>query len=119
MAFFATWCPGCVDEVAQLEQFQTSYDNRRVVLIGVNVAQPTDALRAFLSEKGINYKVLLDDNAAVSADYGVEVLGLPLVVGIGADGVVRYMGSALPPDLDAFVASLEPGGPKAEPKRTP
>ena len=44
---------------------------------------------------------------------------MPLVAGIGADGVVRYMGSALPKDLEAFVASLEPGRPEAEPTRAP
>jgi thiol-disulfide isomerase/thioredoxin len=74
MGFFATWCPACMDEVAQLKQLQYSYDKRAVVLPGVNAAQPADALRAFVSEKRINYKVLLDENGAVSANYGVEVL---------------------------------------------
>ena len=119
MVFFATWCPICMDEVPQLKSFQTRYDKRRIAFVAINVEQPAHTVEQFIKAKGVNYKVLLDEDGSVSAKYGLEVTGLPLILGIDAAGVVRHMDNALPGDLDAFVASLEPAVAAADTTRSP
>lgn len=119
LAFFATWCPICMEEVPQLKSFQASYDKRNIAFLAVNVAQPAHAVEQFIKDRGVNYKVLLDEDGSVSAKYGVEVTGIPLIVGIDAGGTVRYMKNGLPGDLDAFVSSLEPAVAAADTTRSP
>ena len=119
MAFFATWCALCVEEAPQLVSFQSSYDKRSVVLMGVNVQEPPGTVQEFINDNGVNYKVLLDEDGAVSAKYGLEVMGMPLIVGIDSGGIVRYLGSELPKNLESFVSSLEPAGGATDTTRSP
>ena len=119
MVFFATWCPICMSEVPQLVSYQPSYGKRGVALLGVNVQEPPGTVQEFIKDKGVNYKVLLDEDGSVSAKYGSEVTGLPLIVGVDSDGIVRYLGSELPKDLESFVSSLEPAGGATDTTRSP
>lgn len=108
LAFFATWCPYCMEEVPELKDLQSTYGNRGVAFFAVNIEQPEHVVKEFMSERGVNYKVLLDADGSVSAHYGWEVTGIPLIVGIDAEGTVQYVANALPKSRGDFMSSLEP-----------
>ena len=109
MAFFATWCAACMEEVPSLIAFQSSYADRRVELIGVDNDQPAHVVKQFAEARKVNYKLVLDPDGTVARAYGVA--GFPTFVGIDAAGTIRYAGNVLPGDLDALVKQLETGGP--------
>ena len=109
MAFFATWCAACMEEVPSLIAFQGRYADRRVELIGVDNDQPAHVVKRFAEARKVNYKLVLDPDGTVATAYGV--VGFPTFVGIDAAGTVRYVGNVLPGDLDALVKQLETGGP--------
>jgi peroxiredoxin len=108
LAFFATWCPYCMEEVPNLIAFQTAYKDRSVELIGVDLDQPAHVVKRFAEERKTNYKLLLDPGGQVATAYGI--VGIPTIVGIDATGTVRYVANGLPKDLDALVKQLEAGG---------
>jgi len=108
LAFFATWCPYCMEEVPSLIAFQNAYKDRSVELIGVDLDQPAQVVKRFAEERKINYKLLLDPGGRVTTTYGV--VGIPALVGIDATGTVRYLANGLPENLDALVKQLEAGG---------
>jgi len=66
--FFATWCPPCKAEVPDFINLQNSYGDKDFTMVGVALVDQNDA-RAFVSRMGINYPVLLGDEA-VNSVYG-------------------------------------------------
>ena len=77
--FWATWCPPCR---AEMPDIQALYENREeegenaLVVLGVaapNYGQETDAegIAAFMEENGYTYPVLMDEDGALTAAYGI------------------------------------------------
>lgn len=81
--FWATWCAPCQDEMADLQRLSGHYPERLAVL-GVNMRESPEAIRAFLGETGIRFPILLEPGDEMLLAYGVR--GLPLTALIGPDG---------------------------------
>jgi thiol:disulfide interchange protein DsbD len=107
MAYFATWCAACMEEVPSLVAFQSHYKDRAIELIGVDFDQPAHVVKQFAEARKVNYRLVLDTGGAVASIYGV--VGYPSFVGIDAAGNVRYVDNVLPDDLDTLVKQLETG----------
>jgi len=117
LVFFATWCPGCMEEVPHIKRFADLARERGVLVYGVNLKQTQDVIDAFVREYAVNYRILLDRDATVTRDYAVT--GIPLIVGIDAEGLIRYRDHALPADEEALLRSLAPAGTAAAPEKKP
>ncbi|MFW5858094.1 MAG: redoxin domain-containing protein [Planctomycetota bacterium] len=104
LVFFATWCPSCMAEVPSVKRLAETAAAGRVRVLGVNYRQASEVVHRFIEERKVNYDVLLDADGAVAQAYAVH--GIPLVVGIDADGVVRYREHHIPEGFDAFLAML-------------
>ncbi len=104
LVFFATWCPACMAEVPQVKKFVRASRDKGVLVYGVNIRQTGRVVQRFVKERGINYRILLDKNAAVAYAYGVS--GIPLVVGIDARGIIRYRAHSMPKDAAGFITLL-------------
>lgn len=88
--FWASWCAPCRDEMPLLNRAAEQFNDRGLIIIGVNVtAKDTVAnARAFSDEFEIRYPVVFDDTGVVS--FGrYSVLGLPTSVFIDAYGIIR------------------------------
>lgn len=81
--FWATWCAPCREEMADLERLSRQYPQRLVVL-GVNMRESPETIRAFLAETRISFAILLEPDDEMLLAYGVR--GLPLTALIGPDG---------------------------------
>jgi len=102
--FFATWCPPCIRGVPHMKSFVEATRDKNVLVYGINIKQSREIVERFVKTRRINYRILLDSDAAVAKKYGV--VGIPFIVGIDAAGVIRYAGHSLPKDRDAFVKTL-------------
>lgn len=111
LVFFATWCPGCMEEAPVVKKFVDSVRDKNVLVYGINLRQDADKVEKFVKEYGINYRILMDTDAAVATKYNVT--GIPLVVGVDSEGVVRYRDNGLPQDWSGLAASLTEKLPKA------
>jgi cytochrome c biogenesis protein CcmG, thiol:disulfide interchange protein DsbE len=87
IAFFASWCHPCEEELPVLEQYaEDEGDRLHVVAISFRDL-PSDS-EQFVRRLGVTYPALIDEpTAPVGGRYGVR--GIPQTVFIDADGVVR------------------------------
>jgi cytochrome c biogenesis protein CcmG, thiol:disulfide interchange protein DsbE len=106
VVFWATWCVPCLEEVPTLRAMQEKFQSRGLQIFGivVNMSQTVDGVRTAAKDLKINYPILWDDGGEVQDRY--KVAFIPQNFLIGKDGVIRYVGTSLPPNYESLVDSL-------------
>jgi thiol-disulfide isomerase/thioredoxin len=85
--FWATWCPPCKMEIPWLIDFQKKYADRGFTVIGISEDDPPfTQVSSFAQQIGMNYPVLISDDATSKAFGGVDYL--PASYYIGRDGKI-------------------------------
>jgi len=84
--FWATWCGPCRLSMPLLEDLQKEYPNE-LVLLAVNLQEPLDEVRQYVTAQRIRSRVLLDEEGTVGRAYGSE--SIPMQVLIDQKGIVR------------------------------
>ena len=112
--FWASWCLPCRDEAPALKELWNRWHGQGLVLVGINSQDGYDDASAFLTEFNVPYLNVIDTDGIASIDYGV--VGLPVTMFIGKDGVVRqrYVGALkldiVEPWIQGLVAEASPVG---------
>jgi len=95
VAFFATWCPPCIQEIPTLIALQDSYKPKGFSVVAFSVDEGDLApLEKLIVKKGINYPVLIA-NPYITRSFG-GVTGIPAVFLVNRKGeiVKKYLGYA-------------------------
>lgn len=96
--FWATWCGPCRLSMPVLEDLQKEYSSD-LVLLAVNLQEPLDDVRQYVTEQHIGSRVLLDEDGKVGMIYGSE--SIPMQVLIDQKGIVRDVQLGFSPSLGA------------------
>ena len=91
LVFSATWCPYCVAEIPDLNAFYDKHQDKDVKLINVDIQESIAKVTAFAEKHKIKYTVVLDADGKVAGKY--EVYGIPTIILIDEDGIIKYRGS--------------------------
>jgi peroxiredoxin len=79
--FWATWCPPCVKEVPGYVDLQRRYGERGLTVIGISLdRQGPEVVREFMRRHGVNYPMVMGDDAVVAAFGGVQAIPTTFVV---------------------------------------
>lgn len=104
--FWATWCPPCRQEIPGFVALQKQYGDRGLVVIGVSLDQKgPPVVKDFMEQFGMNYPVVMGDQAMVDAFGGIE--GIPTTFIINRQGhiMAKHVGYA---DQQTFEAAIKP-----------
>ncbi len=88
MNFWATWCEPCRAEMPQIQALHDQFKDKGLVVIGINYSEPAETAKKYFTEGKFTIGNLLDASSEVYEKYGGE--GIPKVVLIDKDGIVRY-----------------------------
>jgi thiol-disulfide isomerase/thioredoxin len=102
--FWATWCPPCRAAMPILDGMQKENpDNLAIVAIG-GQSENEDTVRKFVTEHKESINNLFDADQSVFTPFESE--GIPLVVVLSTDGVVRWIGNPHDPKFKPAVAKV-------------
>lgn len=91
--YWATWCPPCIAEMPELEDFHQHHKDRDAVVLGVNLESiDPELLRSFVDDLPISYPILMGE-PATSTELG-KIPGLPTSYLVSPSGevVARQVG---------------------------
>jgi cytochrome c biogenesis protein CcmG/thiol:disulfide interchange protein DsbE len=88
VTFWASWCPPCRAEAADLEAAWRKAQNKDVVFLGVNIQDQEDQARAFIKEFDVTFPNGRDESGKLALEYGVW--GIPEAFFISPDGKITY-----------------------------
>ena len=102
---WATWCPPCRETIPELNALAAKFKGD-VVVIGLSKENP-EVVKGFMAKTKMAYPVAVDTKGRTSDAIGVE--GIPHVLVMSPDGVVRWQGFPLDdaePLTEATVARI-------------
>ena len=86
--FWGSWCPPCRSEIPDFISFYNEYGERGVEIVGVALERDGGvAVKSFVKEHGINYRVVLGDQE-VTQKYG-GIRAVPTTFVIDRSGIIR------------------------------
>lgn len=90
ITFWATTCPGCVEEIPRMIALQEKFGPKGVQVIGMAMSYDSlSQLQAMVQEKQIPYTIWQDKTGAAAAAFGPVRL-TPTFFVLDAAGVIRY-----------------------------
>ncbi|MEM9057745.1 MAG: TlpA disulfide reductase family protein [Pseudomonadota bacterium] len=110
--FWATWCGPCRREIPMLTALQSEFGDKGLQVVGIAIDE-AEPVSDYIKEVGINYPVLVGEQAAIDAAeaYGATVTALPLTAIVGRSGEVAhvYLGELHREQALEMLDGLEPG----------
>jgi len=103
--YWATWCPPCLEEMPDLDDFHVRHKDKDAVVLGVNMEDiGVDQLSRFVDSLMVSYPILRDKPRPFT-ELG-NITGMPTSFIVSPEGeVVAYqVGIIRAQDLDAFLA---------------
>ncbi|VAX13238.1 hypothetical protein MNBD_GAMMA24-1175 [hydrothermal vent metagenome] len=78
--FWATWCPPCRRELPSMNRAWKKIKAEGIVMLAVGVGEDVDSVVDFMTDYPIDFTVLLDKQAEVSAHWPVDALPTTFVL---------------------------------------
>jgi thiol-disulfide isomerase/thioredoxin len=106
--FWASWCEPCRHSFPWLNEMQSKYSDRGLVVIGVNVDHERAEADRFLRDVPAQFRIVYDPAGELASRY--DLPGMPVSYVIGPDGKVveRHVGfrNALRAEREAQLQKL-------------
>jgi peroxiredoxin len=119
LAVWATWCPGCRDEMASMQRMYASYAARGFRVVAVSIDRGSDAeISAFARSLGLTFDIVRDDGDILTTYLS---RGVPTTFLIDRRGIIRRRNFAavdwdVEPRLGQIRSLLDEPEPPASPR---
>lgn len=99
--FWTSWCYHCVRALPDLRRLRDEFSQEEIEILAINLKESRGLIKSYAQKYEANYKILLDEDGRVARLY--NVYGIPTVILLDEQGLVRYRGSSLPHQLDQLL----------------
>lgn len=105
---WATWCPPCLAEMPDLQDYFERHRDQAFTLIGVNIGEAPGAVSAFIDQTGVTFPIWMDPGEQTLR--ALNTVSLPTSIVIDTQGVVRlaWSGATCLSTLESTVSALIP-----------
>ncbi len=104
--FWAVWCPPCRKEMPSMARLADKMAGKPFTLLGVNVGESPEEIRAFLKQVPVNFPIVLDDEGRNLKAW--QVFAFPTSYVLDKKGQVRLgLFGSIEWDAPETVARLE------------
>jgi len=105
--FWATWCAPCTTEMPDEQDLYDAHKSEGLRVLGVNLKEDPDTIRAFANRLNLNFTFLLDwEGFGNTAADTYQVQNIPVHVFVDKAGVIQYINIG-PMDSGSMDAALE------------
>lgn len=107
--YWATWCPPCIKELPELDQFHNKFKDKHAVVVGINMENISlERLKAFIAERKLSFPVI-STKPAKSSVFGT-LTGMPTTYLVSPEGelVAKQEGGITAEDLEGFINKHNP-----------
>jgi len=84
--FSTTWCTFCKAEIPHFKSLYSTYAQQGLEVVNIDIQEPKEKVAKFASQNQLPYRVLLDEDGAVSGVY--EIRGVPTMVLVDKNGMI-------------------------------
>lgn len=105
--FWTTSCVPCRTEMPAMQRLAARYAGDGLVIVGINVGDGPDSVRAFVDELGVRFPIVLDVDSAIFSRYS-PLFGVPRHYFVGRDGrvVAARIGELQPAEMEPLLQEL-------------
>jgi peroxiredoxin len=96
--FWATWCEPCREEMPQIQALYDQFKDKGLMVVGIDTDEPAEKAKKYFEDQHYSFVNLLGSGNDVVKKYGAE--GIPRVILIDKDGVMRYVHRGFGPGMD-------------------
>jgi thiol-disulfide isomerase/thioredoxin len=105
LIFWNTWCATCKSELPKLNQMAEKFPGRLTVLaINTGLNDSESKARAYWNKYGYSFQSGYDHSFQVAESF--RIMGVPTIVLVDAQGLVRYSHTAMPKDMEERLKQL-------------
>ena len=105
--FFATWCSPCKIEIPWFTEMERKNKDRGFAVLGVAMDdEGWEVVKPFLSEMGVNYRVVIGDDATAQLYGGVDALPTTFLIDRSGKIAAVHVGLANKKDFEDGIEQL-------------
>jgi thiol-disulfide isomerase/thioredoxin len=105
--FWAVWCPPCRKEMPSMSRLDKQLKDRPFTILGVNVGESPEEIRAFLKQVPVSFPILLDSEGERLKPW--QVFAFPTSYVVDKQGRLRLgLFGSIEWDSPELLARLEP-----------
>jgi peroxiredoxin len=106
VVFWTTWCPQCLLEIPKIKKSYSEYAPKGMSFVAVNAGVNDSEAKAkkYVERFEIPYPVVFDTGSKITRKLGVK--GVPTVIIVDKNGVIRYRANLAPENLGEHFEKL-------------
>lgn len=105
--FWTTSCVPCRTEMPAMQGLAEKYADDGLVVVGIDVGEGADSVKAFVDDLGVRYPIVLDFDSTIFNRYS-PLFGVPRHYFVGRDGtiVAARIGELRPEEMEPLITEL-------------
>jgi cytochrome c biogenesis protein CcmG/thiol:disulfide interchange protein DsbE len=103
--FWATWCPPCLEEMPELEEFAQK-NQQKINFYAVNLKESNEKVSDYMDKNKYTMSVLLDKDGFAAKQF--QITAIPTTIIVDKNGIIKHRqsGAMTRNELEGIINSL-------------